>query len=108
MVDEIIEIVKDISAKPGDEKTNGNGTLYSHSKLWLYESCPEFYKLKYIDKIQDTIQKARGVNANISSRLFYHQIYQFSQPLPITISDTKDYIIKTLLIYLIVRINISF
>jgi len=25
-------------------------TTYSHSRLWLFESCPEFYKLKYIDK----------------------------------------------------------
>lgn len=24
--------------------------IYSHSKLWLYESCPEAYKIKYIDK----------------------------------------------------------
>jgi putative RecB family exonuclease len=26
------------------------GEIYSHSKLWLYESCPEAYKIKYIDK----------------------------------------------------------
>lgn len=24
---------------------------YSHSKLWLYENCPEAYKVKYIDKM---------------------------------------------------------
>ena len=24
--------------------------MYSNSKLWLYENCPEFYKIKYIDK----------------------------------------------------------
>jgi len=24
--------------------------VYSHSKLWLYENCPEAYKIKYIDK----------------------------------------------------------
>ena len=24
--------------------------IYSHSRLWLFESCPEFYRLKYIDK----------------------------------------------------------
>jgi len=24
--------------------------IYSNSRLWLYESCPEYYKLKYIDK----------------------------------------------------------
>ncbi len=34
--------------KKGGEE-NGGG-IYSHSRLWLYENCPEFYKLKYIDK----------------------------------------------------------
>ncbi|MCH7568127.1 MAG: PD-(D/E)XK nuclease family protein [Nanoarchaeota archaeon] len=24
--------------------------IYSHSKLWLFENCPEAYKIKYIDK----------------------------------------------------------
>lgn len=24
--------------------------VYSHSRLWLYENCPEAYKVKYIDK----------------------------------------------------------
>lgn len=24
--------------------------VYSHSKLWLYENCPEAYKVKYVDK----------------------------------------------------------
>jgi len=24
--------------------------IYSHSRLWLYENCPESYKIKYIDK----------------------------------------------------------
>lgn len=26
--------------------------VYSHSRLWLYENCPEFYKLKYVDGIE--------------------------------------------------------
>jgi putative RecB family exonuclease len=33
-----------------DNNSKGNGGIYSHSRLWLYESCPEFYRLKYIDK----------------------------------------------------------
>lgn len=33
-----------------DNSKNKSEKIYSHSKLWLYESCPEFYKLKYIDK----------------------------------------------------------
>jgi len=24
--------------------------VYSHSRLWLYENCPEYFKIKYIDK----------------------------------------------------------
>ena len=28
----------------------GLGGMYSYSKLWLYENCPEYYRLKYIDK----------------------------------------------------------
>jgi len=24
--------------------------VYSHSRLWLYENCPEYYKVKYIDR----------------------------------------------------------
>ncbi|MBS3099336.1 PD-(D/E)XK nuclease family protein [Candidatus Pacearchaeota archaeon] len=28
---------------------------YSHSKLWLFESCPEAYKAKYVDKIYPEI-----------------------------------------------------
>ena len=34
----------------GKSEGNKTGKMYSHSKLWLFESCPEFYKLKYIDK----------------------------------------------------------
>tara|TARA_Y100000310_G_scaffold101376_2_gene99418 strand:- start:1630 stop:2430 length:801 start_codon:yes stop_codon:yes gene_type:complete len=26
------------------------GEIFSHSKLWVYESCPEYYKIKYVDK----------------------------------------------------------
>ena len=33
--------------------------FYSHSKLWLYESCPEAYKIKYIDKIP--LEMPRGI-----------------------------------------------
>jgi len=25
--------------------------LYSHSRLWLFENCPEAYKAKYVDKV---------------------------------------------------------
>lgn len=42
-------MVNDKSSEKSNEKGNGS-KVYSHSRLWLYESCPEFYKLKYIDK----------------------------------------------------------
>ena len=32
------------------EETKEKKKVYSHSKLWLYENCPEAYKIKYIDK----------------------------------------------------------
>jgi hypothetical protein len=32
--------------------------VYSHSKLWLYENCPEAYKIKYIDKTFPDLPKS--------------------------------------------------
>lgn len=32
--------------------------VYSNSKLWLFESCPEFYKLKYIDRTLPELPKS--------------------------------------------------
>ncbi len=91
MVDEIIEVVKDISAKPGDEKVNGNGVVYSHSKLWLYESCPEFYKLKYIDKkvppMQTSMPLFLGSVVHEVLEWLYHQIKYHE----ITIDELIEY-----------------
>ena len=28
----------------------GKEEVYSHSRLWLYENCPEYFKIKYLDK----------------------------------------------------------
>jgi len=33
-----------------DKKSEKKSKLYSNSKLWLFENCPEAYKIKYIDK----------------------------------------------------------
>ena len=33
-----------------EEKEVKKQRVYSHSRLWLYENCPEAYKIKYIDK----------------------------------------------------------
>lgn len=66
------------SNKPGDEKGNGNGAIYSHSKLWLYENCPEFYKLKYIDKkipqLPTHISLFLGSVVHEALEWLYHQI----------------------------------
>lgn len=91
MVDEIIEVVKDISAKPGDEKVNRNGTVYSHSRLWLYESCPEFYRLKYIDKkvpvMPTHISLFLGSVVHEALEWLYHQVKYHE----ITIDELIEY-----------------
>lgn len=52
--------------------------VYSHSKLWLYESCPEFYKLKYIDKkapqMPTTMPLFLGTIVHEALEWLYHQI----------------------------------
>ena len=91
MADDIDITVKDISAKPGDEKVNGNGGVYSHSKLWLYESCPEFYKLKYIDKkvppMPTHISLFLGSTVHEALEWLYHQVKYHE----ITIDELIEY-----------------
>ena len=50
-----------------DEK-EGSGEktkVYSNSRLWLYENCPEAFKVKYIDKIFPELPKS--INAFLGS-----------------------------------------
>ncbi len=58
--------------------SNGNGKIYSHSRLWLYESCPEFYKLRYIDKkvpsMQTHISLFLGTVVHEALEWLYHQV----------------------------------
>lgn len=58
------------------EKKDEN--VYSHSRLWLYESCPEFYKLKYIDKKLPPMPTAMplflGTVVHEALEWLYHQI----------------------------------
>ena len=58
--------------------SNSNGNVYSHSKLWLYESCPEFYKLKYIDKkvppMPTHISLFLGTVVHEALEWLYHQV----------------------------------
>jgi len=62
----------------GKSEGNKTGKMYSHSKLWLYESCPEFYKLKYLDKKVPPMQTAMplflGTVVHEALEWLYHQI----------------------------------
>ncbi|MDP4039210.1 MAG: PD-(D/E)XK nuclease family protein [Candidatus Pacearchaeota archaeon] len=52
--------------------------VYSHSRLWLYENCPEFYKVKYIDKlpIEMPVHMALFLGKAVHDSLewLYHQV----------------------------------
>lgn len=86
-----VNSVKDVSAKPGDDGGKENGKVYSHSRLWLYESCPEFYKLKYIDKklpvIPTHISLFLGSVVHEALEWLYHQVKYHE----ITIDELIEY-----------------
>ncbi len=52
--------------------------IYSHSKLWLFENCPEAYKIKYIDKTFPDLPKSfelyLGNIVHQSLEWFYEEI----------------------------------
>ncbi len=62
----------------GSSNHSSSGNVYSHSKLWLYESCPEFYKLKYIDKkvppMQTHVSLFLGTTVHEALEWLYHQV----------------------------------
>ncbi|MSS74359.1 PD-(D/E)XK nuclease family protein [Candidatus Pacearchaeota archaeon] len=64
-----------MAKRSGSSSSNGN--VYSHSKLWLFESCPEFYKLRYIDKkvppIPTHISLFLGTTVHEALEWLYHQ-----------------------------------
>jgi hypothetical protein len=51
---------------------------YSHSRLWLYENCPEAYKIKYIDKtfpeLPSSIHAFLGSMAHNSLEWLYNEV----------------------------------
>lgn len=76
----------------GGVSKNGNGEkIYSHSKLWLYESCPEFYKLKYIDRkapvMPTTIPLFLGSATHEALEWLYHQV----KHRPVEVDDLIEY-----------------
>lgn len=71
---------------------NGSGEIvYSHSKLWLYESCPEYYKLRYIDKkapvMPTTIPLFLGSATHEALEWLYHQV----KHRPVEVDDLIEY-----------------
>ncbi|MCA9485809.1 MAG: PD-(D/E)XK nuclease family protein [Nanoarchaeota archaeon] len=54
------------------------GEVYSHSKLWLFENCPEAYKIKYIDrsmpKLPSSIHAFLGSMVHDSLEWLYGQV----------------------------------
>ena len=67
-----------MTARTGKSDGKKNEKIYSHSRLWLYESCPEFYKLKYIDKKLPPMPTAMplflGSTVHEALEWLYHQI----------------------------------
>lgn len=65
-------------ARSGKSEEKKNEKIFSHSRLWLYESCPEFYKLKYIDKklppIPVTMPLFLGTVTHEALEWLYHQV----------------------------------
>ena len=67
-----------MAKRGGSSSGSSNGNIYSHSKLWLFESCPEFYKLRYIEKkvppMQTHISLFLGTTVHEALEWLYYQI----------------------------------
>src|SRR3989344_5169266 len=67
-----------MAARGGKSEQKKDEKIYSHSRLWLYESCPEFYKLRYIDKkvppMQTHISLFLGTVVHEALEWLYHQV----------------------------------
>lgn len=65
-------------ARSGKSDEKKGEKIFSHSRLWLYESCPEFYKLRYIDKLAPPIPTAMplflGTATHEALEWLYHQV----------------------------------
>jgi putative RecB family exonuclease len=66
-----------------DQLVERTVTLFSHSRLSSYESCPLQYRYRYIDKITTEIE---GVEAFVGKRVhevlerLYHHVRRYAQP----------------------------
>ncbi|MFX0212152.1 MAG: RecB family exonuclease [Candidatus Hodarchaeota archaeon] len=58
--------------------------MYSHSKLWLYENCPEAYKVKYIDRawpdLPESINLFLGSIVHEALEWLYHRVLEGNVP----------------------------
>jgi putative RecB family exonuclease len=92
--------------------------VYSNSRLWLFENCPEAFKIKYVDKLYPDIPKSinlfLGSMAHESLEWLYHKVknswnvdmddlirhfannwrQQFSHDLVVKNGDADDYFNK--------------
>ena len=68
----------ELMARAGKSDSGNGEKIYSHSRLWLFESCPEFYKLRYIDKKVPPMPTAMplflGSAVHDALEWLYHQI----------------------------------
>jgi RecB family exonuclease len=73
---------------------NKNGGTYSFSRLWLYENCPEYYRLKYVDKkLPELPQKMAPFLGNLvheSLEWLYYQIKNRKINIDDLIEDFSD------------------
>jgi len=61
-----------------EKKSEKKSKVYSHSRLWLYENCPEAFKIKYIDKkfpeLPKSIEAFLGGMVHESLEWLYNEI----------------------------------
>lgn len=82
-----------------EEKTNESSIveeakkkvkIYSHSKLWLYEHCPEAYKIKYIDKKFPELPKS--IEAFLGDIVHQSLDWFYTELLKVNIVSLDDFI----------------
>ena len=70
------------------------GEIYSHSRLWLYENCPEYFKIKYLDNALPDLPVSMalflGGLVHESLEWLYHQIKNREIGIDELIEDYSD------------------
>lgn len=72
--------------------------IYSYSRLWLFENCPEAYKIKYIDKtfpeIPKSIEAFLGGMVHDSLEWLYNEIKQSKDSKDIQMDDLIKHFVE--------------